>query len=274
MTRAQLISVFGFTSDQIDHQFGGSLNRDQAMALAWRVRKWKLTGSIDFTLTYTEPPDPAKNNSGHADISCDIWLGDNAGGVTPADNEFRLVATAYDIVEQFGRKFLSNRGLFAVAGDPFVTYVVTGDDPASGSKNVNELGEVFFYTNSVIWMYDTATNLRSFPLAGPGSLFGGVVATTLGPNVTPSTVLALAGTGFLKVPITLEVKPLITPAFNFQLEFQWRQGGADPASTSSGTASGNLVLEAQPGFYWPFVNSQGNPVWNASTGAAVNPPLS
>lgn len=246
----------------------------QAMAIAWRVKKWKLTGTCDIEETMTEPGPFVFHAIGDATIDADVVLKAAPDGhIATRENE--IVGHAP------GPPFnpLGNFGTSSIAGQPFSTWSTTrdGDGAISGVRNTGA-GQTGFGISASATLFDPGTGIFAPNFSGPDKIIG---ATPIGseaffasafPNRNPVTLLSGTGTGNLLAPGTLNVIPHVASDFVVPMQLSWRFTGQSASAVFSGAGSLELTLEAME--FWPFENSEGLPIYDSTSGAQLRSPFS
>lgn len=259
----------------------------QAMALAWRVKKWRLSGTWEMNLSYEETLF-ATNLSASGEFDADFseipLLTDSS---TEATREADIVGKVFfqspyaALVSQgFGRlegqEIVSNwenEGSYGFGSPP---------DPGdtsfsrSGSTPQGTDGKLSFSFTAGFWVFDPNTGLFSPPFGVIGRVIDdpGIPAFFGAIEFHRNPVTELSGTGptVIKAPGTMTVKPGIAGDFVIPLQLGWRLAGEAVSSSSSGTGSAEFELEAIE--FWPFANSENLPVYDSSTGAELRSPFS
>lgn len=282
---SELPTLFpGITADEIDQTWPADVTLAQEMALCWRVKKWRLTGSFEVTINYFDPSGPTQTiiGSGEGEFAADTFLSvlseDLILGEIEAVTESDLVKT------QFGAApyapLVNNGTGHLVDNSPVLDWEIDFSTPAastSGSTPPSGAGALTIKFLGGFHLFDTGTSLFS-PIFTSG--LGNVIDVPQGGGFTPGLLVnvrynrnpqtVLSGTGplLLKAPGTLTIKPLITADIAVPLEISWRLPAEAVGSVISGTASGDFVLEAEE--FWTYENSLGQPVWNSVTGEPIN----
>lgn len=284
--RSQIAGVFGaLTTDEINAIWPVDMTLAQIMALAWRVRKWKLSGTAEATINYFDPGiDLTIVATAEAEISdTDTFiLKDDAAATRERDLVFRVFSPTY--------RALVNDGIGAPAGaKPVSDWTLDGTETIgagapspfseSGSTPAAGIGQldprIFGF---VLWDPDTRKFSPPFTEFGdliPGSPTPGgsarfILNMTFAKN--PATVLSGTGPLLLKAPGTLNIVPGIAASFEVPMQLEWRLIGEAVGSSVSGTASAEFTLEAVE--FFPYANSQNLPVYNTANGAELRSPFS
>lgn len=242
---------------------------DQAMAWAWRVKKWKLTGTCEVQETAG-----IFNASGSAAIDSDLEMRNNGG--LPATREQDIVS-----IDVTPFHALGNFGTVATAGTDCSTWEIVG---ALTQNGVRKVGDFSAPANSETGL---STPINSFVLfdndqffpsfGGPGTLIGGAVTDILFALATshrnPVTLLSGAGGApLLKAPGVMTVIPHVASSFDVPMQLAWRFTGQDAGDAFSGT--GDLVLQLEAVEFWPYANSQSLPVYDTENGSTLRSPFS
>lgn len=234
----------------------------QAMAVAWRVKKWKLTGTCSVEETQTNAGFSPIHAVGSATIEADMPL---------LRADFNAATRETDIISvDIGAPFhaLSNPGAQSVFGQPFCSWSThrDGAGPITGSRNTSSTTGLVMATRKTLFNPDTSLFCPQF--SGPGFLIG---ATPTGPEDfyafatpqrTPTTHLIGTGTGNLLAPGTMNVKSKVAPDFTVPMQLSFRLTGQGVASGYTGAGSLVLTLEAME--FWShdgtYDTTSGNPL--------------
>lgn len=268
--RSEIPDRAGTDPSLYDETWPVDINLVQAMALAWRVKEWRFSGTCNVTLVYDFGLD-------HSEISGDIDV--------PDSSLFNLL----DGVKCTRERDLVGR-LFPVSPySPLVNDGTGGEDGALPIANwtttnpTNDLGGNFSGSGNLdprFWgffaLFDPDTGLFSPNFSGPNALIPfGVTSNQLLVSAVfkrdPSELLAVTGPALLKAPGTMTVIPGIAPSFDVPMEIQWRLIGEDTGSIITGTGECDFTLEAVS--FWPYEDSQHLPVWDSATGAQLRNPF-
>jgi hypothetical protein len=231
-----------------------------AMAIAYRVKKWHLSGTFSFA-------DETVSGSVTSDFDVPM-LGDVISDpMTPSfvlPNERSIIGPAIiqnagavvaDAVGYplFGSKFLRNAGLIASGGTVSVIDSVIGECVTGGWSQI----AIYQDQRGDGWGYDPATHLFY-----PSLSFGAQIS----------------GSDSAMGILALKTDPL--PPFP---PYYWTAEGTltlvnpsgpnivlDLMSTNAGIPA-NYVLT--PIEFWPYANSLGQPVYDTITGAQINDPF-
>lgn len=260
----------------------------QAMALAWRVKKWRLTGSCEVAIDYFDPSGPTQTIIGSGESEFDnqdiaVLSEDALATEIEAATESDLVRRVFDSRYQA----LVNHGVARLSGDAVIanwslTFTVpansaSGSTPAAGGLGNNPLS---FGMMNGFWLFDPDTQKFAPPFVAIGRVIdapqgsGGTAGMLVVVSFHRSPVTVLSGTGplLLRAPGTMTVKPLIAADFTVPLQIGWRLPGEAVGSVVSGTGSADLTLEAVE--YWPFADSENLPVYDSATGTQLRDPFS
>lgn len=277
----------GITDEEKEQTWPVDITLAQEMALVWRVKKWRLTGSFAVTINYFDPSGPTQTiiGSGEGEFAADTFLSvlceDLILGEIEAVTESDLVKT------QFGAApyapLVNNGTGHLVDNSPVLDWEIDFSTPAastSGSTPASGAGALTIRFLGGFHLFDPGTDLFS-PIftSGLGNLIdvptGGGFTPGLLVNISydrnPETILAGTGPLLLKAPGTLTIKPLITADIAVPLEISWRLPAEAVGSVISGTASGDFVLQAEE--FWSYENSLSQPVYDSASGVELTDPF-
>lgn len=237
------------------------------MAVSWRVKLWKFTGTANATIVYTNSPSPPDTFTGEAELIENFLYALSLPGVA-ATLERDLVSRVFNPTYQA----LVNYGVSPINGSPIMTNWETHSDFLNQSGTASTDG-ISMFNQFVLW--DPSTNTFGLPAVGMGNLIKPTVTAliTIAAGVFRNPVTVTSGTGafFIQGPGTLTVKSLVASDFVIPMQVSSRLNGMDPASTSTGSATCALTLEAVE--FWPYADSQGLPVYDTATGAQLRNPF-
>lgn len=238
-----------------------SITLTQILALAWRVRTWRLTGSFGVTAGHDGGPShlfaPQQASVVASIQACDI----NVFGIT---DELGLISDGSP--SPLGFVGLRNAGIGRF--NPISFTFEAQDDldpgfPTQSGTNTNATLNIFLNGGNgyEAVIYDPGTKKFSPYIA---VAMGGANILLYGVNVKP---VAATSNGLLTVT------PGIAPAFTVPLyaSGNYNPGGSPPPGAYS-FGSAEMSLTATQ--FWPYKTSTGLPVYNESTGAQINDPFS
>lgn len=239
------------TTQEADSIWPVDVDIYQMMALAWRVKRWKLTGSGSVSDTTTSPGPVVTTGVGSFTVEAFLSM-----ARTILDAETREIEIIESAIGGFGPfdNLLGNYGtVFMPRDQVYSTWdaLLNGITPQNGTIAANPPANIGFYTPIYTdVLFDPVTSMFSPSFAGPGPL---IAASFLGASAqtqkNPLTVLSGSGVGALKAPGTLTVIPGIADSFDIPLQLQWGLGHG-VGSTWIGAGSATFTLEADE--YWPF----------------------
>lgn len=276
LTRVQLTKFFpDISPSQYDRFWEAEITLKQLLAMAWRVKEFKFTGSISVTLVETG----GSNNHylGNTTLDGTIYLLDNANNI--ATSELGLISGVYG-GSPYPRQYfksLVNSGFGIPNAGAFITSIwattVNGGTNLSGVENqdLRVMGDAI--------LYDPSTKLFTIPAqgltrngAGSGDLFSSsYLHAFLTCQRNPGTGLSGTAPFGPFTPITCTVRTGIAPDFILPMQLVWAPTGETPGSGISGTASGSCLLEAKK--FWPHKNKSGQACYDVDTGAQINNPF-
>lgn len=268
LLREEIEQYFGADSVTLaDELWPVDVTLKQAMAISWRVKKWKLTGSCSISETTTDEGFGSQSAIGSAIIDADVVL------FAAPDNH--IATRERDIVSYApGPPFnpLSNFGSSSITDEPISTWSthVTGtSDPYTAIRNTGVGGTGFsISTGASLWIPDTKK--FSPNISGPGKIIGSTpigpeaFLASAAPNRNPITLLSGIGTAFMAFPGTLTVVSKVAPDFIIPMQLAWRRTGQAVTTVFSGSGTLELTLEARE--FWPHQNLRGEDVYNIMTG--------
>lgn len=269
-----LKSESGLTDDEADRLYPVDITLAQAMAVAWRVKKWRLTGDVAIEETGTTPGPTVVHAAGSADIEADVTM--------QRDPDFADATREQEILSSaMGDPYnaLSNFGMNSKSGESFSSWSTQRDgfDPVTGVRNTGDGGTQFGLACRGT-LFNPDTQLFAPRFDGPGAIIGATPSGTepllasLTPDRNPETLLSGTGSGNLKFPGNLTVILHVAPDFNVPLQLTWRFVGQSVDTDFEGEGSADLTLEAIE--FWPYKNTEGLPVYDTGSGAQLVSPFS
>lgn len=251
------------------------------MAISWRVRRWKLNGTVtaDKSITSAGPSTSTITGSGTL-RETNIYALKESSPAAACTREADLVGRA--LSAPFVA--LANGGIGTVDGAApisdwstmanFGTLNHSGSTPASGTPAL----EMLLHNGYVL--YDPSTQMFSPSFSGFGESFGGSIGNGLIPfssggnqlgviaNFTRSPQTISGGTTpiVLRKPINMTVIPHICDSFNVPMELGWRFQSEGIGDSASGSGSGGFTLEAVE--FWSYDGT-----WDTSGGGQLLDPF-
>lgn len=280
--RSEIDGLFpGMTEDEKDQQWPVDVSLAQIMALVWRVKKWRLTGSFEVTINYVQTEFPAHSiiGAGEAEFAADTFLMVLKDGGLEATREQNLVGKLFFMSPYFALVNNGTGSLNAPVLDWELNFTVPAGS-ASGSTPTAQIGPLFMSFNGGFHLFDSGPGSFAPPFdstiginvpQGGGGIASGLIFS-VGFHRNPVTLLSRTGPGVLTAPGEMIIKPLITSDITVPMQVAWRLPGMAVGSTTTGTGSADLTLEAVE--YWPFANSENLPVYDSSTGTQLRDPFS
>lgn len=261
--RADLVTFMAANhpGDDVGHLWRPNIALEQLLALSWRVRRWRLTGTFSVVAGNNSIPPGSQASMAGAIVAADIQIfrSDN----TPIQNEVELIRSAAPVPRIWATPRNGGIGTF----NPVSFTFSAKDDfdpffpPQSGTNTMPEGIAIFrngqIGYDAVIW--DPTTKkfnpYLTVTLGGANILFYGV-------NVCPPSKTSNG---------TLTITPGVAPAFTVPLlsSGTYNPGGSPPSGNFS---SGGATLALAAVKFWPYVNRLGDPVYNEDTGAQINDP--
>lgn len=228
--------------------FAHGFTRDELMKIMWRVKKWHVTGSFG-----------ASDGLGHSfSVTVDLRLTMVDVSNVPVLDELGPIYRALPEQESGGGfpgwMFLGN--LVACYQDDSTG---TANNLTDTSYVIDNPSALSFGSLSLMW--DPITNLfywRRPPLGLSIVLRG---ATTHGVAAEIFTAYPLPGA---PEPVTITLTPTIIPPITLVTEVA--QGGWPP-----GSVSGSIDILAEE--FWPYANSNGDPVYDTTDGHQLTNPF-
>lgn len=283
LTRSQMEAIVNVEDPGLDTDaaWAVELSLAQMLAIFWRVRKWRWSGTWSATATADDGPQVGKTSSMSSTItqtptpSVLVREGGVAGGtliIPPNDKEFLLVShninslrtpprygtdLPYSTLRSFGPTDTANPGInMSYTADDNSTDVtppghITGNDAFTSAFSMNGFAKG---VDIVVW-----TGAKFVPYANLGSMARTTFHLVAGARTTPPPSVPVVGTG------TITVDPVIAPSFDLSVYLTAIFTGA-----SSATASASLTFSLTAIEFHPFVNRLGQAIYDTSTGAQVS----
>lgn len=259
LLRAELdaVRLIHYPGETLDQWYNFNATLAQIMALAWRVRKWKITGGFSALVH-------SSGISGSAEGSLSLTLSEDCFLDNPDDFEG---AAELILINQAFPTGLINTGF--QLDDNFDADFSTVSEGSPDAGNGPILIKANLFNPDVVYkhmIFDPATGLFSpYFHFESANFFTGAGGSVIIAGVTTSP----GGGG--EAAGNLTVDPLITAAFEvplFMPEPHYNPGGF---STDSWTGSNTFLMQAVK--FWPYKNSAGLPVYDQDTGAQLNDPF-
>lgn len=261
------------TDQEKDELWPVDLTFDQMFAICWRVKKWRLNGSVAFSETRGTDSASSAADLDETEV-CALYDTESESGIE-ATRERNLVSRVFNdtyralVNSGFGFRpneiAVSNWATSANFGVGSWSGSTPSSPPSPPALSFSMLGNYV--------LYDPETHLFSPPFNGLGPLIpqefaGNPLFGSADFDRNPETVSG--GAILLKTPGTLTVTTGITSSFQVPIQISWRFDGG--GTGTSGSGSGDFTLEAAE--YWPYENSTHSPVWDSVSGGPLVDPFS
>lgn len=252
---------------------------DQLLALALRARNYDFSGNCTVSKSITDSITTTQSGVANiAETQLTVLKQKPDFSLIGAEKETDIIARPIEIgYKSTSFKGLANYSIGAPTGDaPRSVWSTSGDignfngtTPASG---VGAINPIIFSGFPVL--YNPATQKFSPPFNPIGIMIPatGQILVSVAFNRHPQTILSGTAPLLLRKPGVMSVVlGGIADDFDVPVELQWRFQFEFPGSHVSGTGDCDFTLEATD--WWPFRNSLGQLVYNASDGQQIADPF-
>lgn len=270
--RSEIATVIGaLSADDIDAGWPVELSIEQIMALVWRVKKWRFSGSATVGISYFDAGiDQTTIATGTANIDDTDFFPTLFGAAITRERD--LLANVFSPTYQA----LVNDGINPLA-QIVSDWDVSGTDEIGGG-GASPFSESDSSTGGLIGILGGFTLFDdpkiSPPFNGQIELFRTSVrlSATVGFDKNPSSA-PFGNPITLRAPGNMTIDfGAIADSVDVPMQLSWRLTGEANDSLVSGAGTADFLLEAVE--FFPYENSENLPVWDSATGAQLLDPFS
>lgn len=272
IVRSEINHAVGIlTEDERDQIWPVDITIDQLMALAVRVKKWKLNGNIEVSKTVAG-----------------VGFGTASASAVLRETEIVVITEGAEATRESDL-------VRTVFNDPYHALVNEGTKPRPGANPISDwtetadfgIGEwsgstpptanVVDSLNLILFggfvLFDPNTGLFAPRFEGIGNLvalqFGGAPLFAFANfNRHPQTISSGVTPIILRAQAVMTINPVVAPSFTVPMSIGWRFVGEAVGDPASGSGSGEFSLEAVE--FWPYENSRHEPIWDTTDGEPID----
>jgi uncharacterized protein YdeI (BOF family) len=227
--------------------------REQAMIWAWRVRAWHVIGEVTAIV---EDEDEVEHEF---PFSFDFTFRDSTDGIEIEDG-----------IQVFGTELTTENEKINASGSGQRPWYFSA---SSSTENLYVYADIF--TSTRLWVnYPSTPRTRRSPVSSPmrfavdGSIY---IAATFGFDFTieDDAVGSVEGTVISPLfPDGLEASDFTN---DVDLKIDGMQLPVNVSANAPTRFTGTITVD--PAEYWPYANSNGDPIYNTTTGERLRNPL-